>query len=528
MAANPGKWKVVLAFITSLVVGTKLGSLIQTQFNLQALQALGVEIGMGTRLETSVQDLANFAPVYALLFGISFLFSLSIAYWVARLAGNLNRLWVYPLATAVGLWVTLMVVNTLAPMPTLIAATRGTGGLLSMLAAAAVSGWLFARLVGQAAPQRAGSSSAVPVMMLALAGGLMLPESDVLADEPPGYNIETLAEGLEHPWSLAFLPDGRMVVTERPGRLRMLTAEGALLPDALAGLPEVFASAQAGLFDVLPARDFEQSRVIYLSYACGTVQANHACLGKGELDGNRLSNVTEIFRVQPAKEGNAHYGGRLAWLPDNTLILTLGDGFDYREQAQRPENHIGSIVRLNPDGSVPADNPFADSDRYRGEIYSYGHRNVQGLAYDSERDRLIAHEHGPRGGDEINMIRPGANYGWPVTTYGLDYTGARVTPFTKLDGIEPPLLHWTPSIAPSGMTVYRGDLFPEWQGDLLVGGLVTRQVHRVSLEDGRAQEAGTLFSELGERIRDVRTGPDGAIYLLTDSTDGRVLRVRPE
>jgi glucose/arabinose dehydrogenase len=443
---------------------------------------------MGTQFEPSAQDLVNFAPVYAMLFGVSFLVSLGVASWIARLAGDLNRLWVYPLAAGVGLWTTLALVNTLAPMPTLI----------------------------------------VPVMVLALAGGLVLPESEALADESPDYSIETLAQGLEHPWALAFLPDGRMLVTERPGRLRMLTADGDLLPDALDGLPAVFASAQAGLFDVLPATDFAQSKAIYLSYACGTVQANHACLARAELGDNRLSNVTEIFRVQPAKEGNAHYGGRLAWLPDNTLVLTLGDGFDYREQAQRPENHIGSIVRLNPDGSVPATNPFADSERYQGEIYSYGHRNVQGLVYDSERERLFAHEHGPRGGDEINVIRPGANYGWPITTHGLDYTGARVTPFEERDGIEPPLLHWTPSIAPSGMAVYYGDLFPQWRGDLLVGGLVTRQVHRVSLEDGQAREVGHLFGELNERIRDVRTGPDGAVYLLTDSADGRVLKVTPK
>jgi glucose/arabinose dehydrogenase len=218
----------------------------------------------------------------------------------------------------------------------------------------------------------------------------------------------------------------------------------------------------------------------------------------------------------------------MVWLPDDTLVLTLGDGFDYREQAQRRQNHIGSIVRLNPDGSVPDDNPFAGHDTYQGEIYSYGHRNVQGLAYDSEQGRLIAHEHGPRGGDEINVIRPGANYGWPVTTHGLDYTGARVTPFEEREGVEAPLLHWTPSIAPSGMTVYTGDLFPQWQGDLLVGGLVTRQVHRVRLAGGEATEVGTLFGELGERIRAVVTGPDGSVYLLTDNADGRVLKVTPD
>jgi len=524
MAASVNWWKVVLAFVAALVVGSVLGSLIQTQFNLQALEALGVEIGMGIRLETSVQDLVNFVPLYTVLFGVSFLFSQGVAALVVKRAGNVGRLWLCPLAAAVGLWVTLVIVNALAPMPTLIAATRGAEGLMAMLVAAAIAGWLFAMLISRVVRQDSGHS-AMPVMVLVLAGGLVLPESDAAADESPGYEIETLARGLEHPWSLAFLPDGRMLVTERPGRLRMLTAEGELLPDAVNGVPEVFASAQAGLFDVLPARDFEQSRAIYLSYACGTLQANHACLARAELGEEGLDNVTEIFRVQPAKQGNAHYGGRLAWLPDNTLVLTLGDGFDYREQAQRRDNHIGSIVRLNPDGSVPADNPFASSGRYQGEIYSYGHRNVQGLVYDSDQDRLIAHEHGPRGGDEINIIHPGANYGWPITTHGLDYTGARITPFKERDGIEPPLLHWTPSIAPSGMALYSGDLFPQWQGDLLVGGLVTRQVHRVRLKNGQAKQVGVLFGELGERIRDVRTGPDGAIYLLTDSTDGRVLKV---
>ena len=527
MAPSVGWRKVVLAFIVALTVGSVLGSLVQTQFNLQALEGLGVEIGMGARLQTTAQDLLNFAPLYAILFGLSFLFSQVAAFLVARMAGYSGRLWLCPLAAAVGLWATLRIVNVLAPMPTLIAATRNIEGLFAMLVTAALSGLLFAVLVSRLSRNN-GKASAVPVAILLMVAGLALPESDAVADEATGYTIETVASGLEHPWSMAFLPDGRMLVTERPGRLRMLTANGDLMPEPLDGVPEVFASGQAGLFDVLPARDFEDSRKIYLSYACGSMDANHTCLASGKLGEQGLENVSEIFRVQPAKKGNAHYGGRMVWLPDNTLVLTLGDGFDYREQAQRRQNHIGSIVRLNPDGSIPADNPFAGHDSYQGEIYSYGHRNVQGLAYDSRQGRLIAHEHGPRGGDEVNVIRPGANYGWPITTHGLDYTGARVTPFKEREGVEAPLLHWTPSIAPSGMTVYTGDLFPQWQDDLLVGGLVTRQVHRVRLADGEATELEALFGGLGERIRAVVTGPDGSVYLLTDNADGRVLRVTPD
>ncbi len=527
--AKPASWtKIVVAFIAALLIGTVIGSVVQTQFNLQALVGLGVEISPGIRLQTTLEDLVNFAPVYAILFGVGFLVSQAVASQWVKLLGSSSRLWLYPLASAAGLWITLIIVNTLAPMPTLIAATRGIGGLVSMLVAAGFAGWVFAWLVLGFQSRAAGGGAMPALMATVLLGGLGFADSQAVADESANYRVETLAEGLEHPWSLAFLPDGRMLVTERAGRLRVLNADGALRPEAVRGVPSVFASAQAGLFEVLPATDFDQSREVYLSYACGTIEANHTCLAKGELVEDRLENVSEIFRVQPAKQGNAHYGGRMAWLPDNTLVLTLGDGFDYREQAQRRENHIGSIVRLNPDGSVPDDNPFAGSGQYKGEIYTYGHRNVQGLVYDPIRGQLIAHEHGPRGGDEINVIRAGVNYGWPITTHGLDYTGARVTPFTEKEGFEPPALHWTPSIAPSGMTVYRGNRFPSWEGDLLVGALVTRQVHRVGLENGRATENGVLFGELNERIRDVEVGPEGAIYLLTDSANGRVLRITPK
>ncbi len=268
--------------------------------------------------------------------------------------------------------------------------------------------------------------------------------------------------------------------------------------------------------------------MLYLSYACGSHSANHTCLARARWNGSSLVDLEEIFRTQPAKVGSAHFGGRLAWLEDKTLVLTLGDGFDYREQAQNLTNHIGSSVRLNPDGSVPEDNPFVDQAETRPEIYTLGHRNVQGLFFDASSGTLFSHEHGPKGGDELNVLEPGENYGWPAVTHGLDYTGARVSPYSQWPGLRPPLWHWTPSIAPSGLTRYSGALFSDWQGNLLVGGLASRRVHRLTVKKGKVEEVETLFAELGARIRDVRTGPEGAIYLLTDSPEGKVLRVMPE
>ncbi|MFL1404403.1 PQQ-dependent sugar dehydrogenase [Marinobacter sp. M1N3S26] len=517
--------RVILGFATALVVGAALGSVVQTQVNLIALLGLDVEIGIGTWLATTLEDLFKFGPVYLVMFGVSFLVSQIVAMVGTRFVLTSWRTSVCALAAAVGLWATFKLVDHLAPPPTLIAATRDVGGMLAMLASAAIAGWLFARMAtGRSGARRYPGAAAV----LALVTLLGFPDGEVRAETVDSYRVETVVSGLEHPWSLAFLPDGGMLVTERPGRLRRITPDGELDPEPVSGVPEVLTGGQAGLFDVSLAPDFEDSRGLYLSYACGTVQANHTCLARARLEGNDLRDLEEIFRARPAKVGTAHYGGRIAWLPDGTLVLSLGDGFDYREEAQRLSSHIGTLVRLRPDGTVPPDNPFVDDPDALPEIYSYGHRNVQGLVYDDAGERLIAHEHGPRGGDEINVIEPGANYGWPVATHGLDYTWARVTPYTEYPGTEPPRLHWTPSIAPSGMALYTDDRFPRWRGDLLVGGLVTRAVHRVEPGSGDATERERLFGEQGERIRDVRTGPDGSVYLLTDSPEGRLLRVTPQ
>lgn len=348
------------------------------------------------------------------------------------------------------------------------------------------------------------------------------------AGQAADYRVDTLVRGLDHPWSLAFLPDGRMLVTERVGRLRMIDAEGELVEEPLAGLPEVFSSGQAGLKEVALAPDFAESSLLYLSYACGSSNANHLCLARARLEGHALNDVEEIFRAQPAKRGGAHYGGRIAFLPDGTLLLPVGDGFDYREESQKLSSHLGSIVRLNPDGSVPGDNPFVDQDGALPEIYSLGHRNPQGIVYDEQEGRVVSTEHGPRGGDEVNVIQPGANYGWPLVTHGVDYTGARITPYSSKEGYEDPLVDWTPSIAPAGLALYRGDLFADWDGDYLVPALAGQAVHRVRFDNQGASDVETLFSGMQRRFRDVRVGPDGALYLLTDRRHGEILRVTPE
>jgi len=343
------------------------------------------------------------------------------------------------------------------------------------------------------------------------------------------YRIETVATGLEHPWSLAFLPDGRMLVTERPGRLRVIErgAEGRfqLRPEPVAGVPPVLAKGQAGLFDLLLAPDFAHNGRLLLSFAHGTPESNHLRVVSARFDGRQLLDLTPIFTSRPAKSDTQHYGGRMAWLPDGTLLFGMGDGNQERTDAQRLHTHLGKFLRIQPDGRVPADNPWVGRDGALPEIYSIGHRNPQGVVV--VNGVPYAHEHGARGGDELNRLAPGANFGWPITTGGVDYTYARITPYRNLPGITTPLTEWTPSIAPAGLAWYDGALFPAWRGSLLVAALAERSVRRVPMTNGTPGPQEVLFKELGERLRDVRVGPDAAVYLLTDSPQGRVLRVVP-
>jgi glucose/arabinose dehydrogenase len=364
--------------------------------------------------------------------------------------------------------------------------------------------------------------------LLACLAGLDAPAAaeEIERSQQHDFRIQTLASGLDHPWSLAFLPDGGILITERPGSLRLFR-DGQLQADPVPGVPEVAARGQGGLLDIALHPDFAGNGLVYLSYAGPGEGGAGTEVARARFDGAALEDLEVIFRAEPKVGGGNHFGSRLLFAGDGTLYVTLGDRYRYMKEAQNLDNHLGSIVRLNDDGSVPEDNPFVGREDARPEIFSYGHRNVQGLALEPETGTLWAHEHGPQGGDEVNILKPGANYGWPAITYGIDYSGAIISEKTEAPGMEQPVVYWVPSIAPSGMAFYDGDAFPEWQGDLFVGALAGRHLRRLELDGDEVVDQEGLLVGLGERIRDVRTGPDGYLYVLTDSSNGLLLRLKP-
>jgi len=351
------------------------------------------------------------------------------------------------------------------------------------------------------------------------------PRSPTPPPTPGVVQAETFVDGLEHPWALAFLPDGRLLVTERPGRLRVVSGPGRL-SEPVRGVPEVYASGQGGLLDVAIDPKFAENRRIYLSYAEPGDGGAGTAVARARFAEDRLEDVQVIYRQQPKVRSRNHFGSRLVFAPDGTLFVTQGDRFDYSEAAQDLSNHIGKIVRIRPDGSVPPDNPFVGKSGARPEIWSYGHRNVQAAALDPRTGRLWTVEHGARGGDELNQPQAGRNYGWPVISYGVHYSGLKIGEGTAKPGMEQPVYYWDPVIAPSGATFYRGDAFPGWKGSLLVGSLRGALV-RLVIENGKVAREERYLAELGERIRDVQEGPDGLIYVVTDASRGRVLRVQP-
>jgi aldose sugar dehydrogenase len=353
-------------------------------------------------------------------------------------------------------------------------------------------------------------------------------EDTTFASSAGQLEVQTVAGGLVHPWALAFLPDGKMLVTERPGRMRIVSVEGQLSPP-LKGVPEVWATGQGGLLDVVTDNAFAQNRTIYFCYSERTGGGGRTAVARARLnDGDgRLDEVKIIFRQDgPLSSGN-HYGCRIVQANDGNLVITLGEHFAYRSEAQNLGNHLGKLIRIAPDGSAPPDNPFVGRDGAKPEIWSFGHRNEQGLAINPASGELWEIEHGPRGGDEVNIIGKGKNYGWPVIGYGIDYSGAKIHDTTAKDGMEQPIKYWVPSIAPSGMAFYTGKLFPKWNGSLFTGALAGKMLVRLSLNGNTVTGEERLLQNLYERIRDVRQGPDGALWLLTDNSAGRILRVSP-
>lgn len=351
--------------------------------------------------------------------------------------------------------------------------------------------------------------------------------------ETDGWRKEVVVSGLEHPWSITWLPDGSALVTERPGRLRIVR-EGTLDSRPIPGLPPILALGQGGLMDVSLHPNFESNQFVYLTFTAGTPASNRTALARGRFDGASLRDTEVIFRNDDAKSGGQHFGSRLLWLPDGTLLMSIGDGGNpptafkgenIRNQAQNPATHFGAVLRLKDDGDPHPANPFVDQPGVKPEIWSVGHRNIQGLTRDSVSGRVWANEHGSRGGDELNVIKSGANYGWPEVTYSREYWGPRISEETSRPGIEDPKLVWTPSKAPSGLVYYSGDRYPGWNGSLFSGALKFQQIRRIELDGARVVREEKLT--IGRRVRDVRQGPDGYIYVLTDHSDGELLRILP-
>jgi glucose/arabinose dehydrogenase len=339
--------------------------------------------------------------------------------------------------------------------------------------------------------------------------------------------LVTVTDGLVHPWGMAFLPDGRVLVTERPGRLRIVAPDGQI-SGPLSGVPAVDAVRQGGLLDVAVDPDFSSNGLVYLSYAEKRDGGNGTSVARGRLTESGLEAVEVIFRQQPAIDSGHHFGSRLVFARDGRLFITLGERNSERDKAQLLDNHLGKVVRIERDGKVPSDNPFVGRAGALPEIWSYGHRNVQGAALHPATGELWTNEHGPKGGDELNRDLPGRNYGWPRVTYGVEYSGAKISDSGTAPGIEAPVHYWVPSIATSGLLFYTGERFPQWRGSAFVGGLASKQVARLEMDGHRVlSEERLLEGVVKERVRDVEQGPDGLIYLLTDESDGRLLRIEP-
>lgn len=350
---------------------------------------------------------------------------------------------------------------------------------------------------------------------------------------PKSFKQVTVAKDLERPWGMAWLPDGAILITERVGRVKIFR-NGSLEQIAIAEIPNLFVSGQAGLMDISLHPRFAQNNLVYLTYSSGNFQSNHTSILRAKFDGKALVEPQVIFEVKPSKSGNQHFGSRIVWLPDDTMLIAIGDGGNpplqldgelIRNQAQKLNSQLGKVLRLKDDGSIPSDNPFVKTASANPAIWSYGHRNIQGLFADPISKQVWSTEHGSRGGDELNLIEAEKNYGWPVVTFSQEYTGGKISKEVSRPNMVDPKLVWTPAIAPSGLLLYRGNIFPNWEGNLFAGGLVSKSIVRIKIEGNK-----TIVQEIipvGQRVRDVRQGKDGFIYILTDEQAGQLIRLEP-
>jgi len=340
------------------------------------------------------------------------------------------------------------------------------------------------------------------------------------------YQFETVLDNLDDAWSFVFLSEDKILYTEMPGKLKIASLSDKTIKN-IDNVPSVQYSGQGGLSEVALDPEFESNQKIYFSYSSKDKNGKSTLfLSSAELRNNALVNSKVIFKANAPRRSPVHLGAKIAFLKDGTILLASGDGFDHREQAQTLDNHFGKIIRINKDGSIPKDNPFINLENALPEIYSYGHRNMQGLVV-TRSGKVYEHEHGPKGGDEMNLVEPSLNYGWPAITYGIDYSGAVISPFTEKEGMEQPLLHWTPSIAPSDMIFYEGNVYPELKDSFLVTALVSKDVKKVTFKNGIDSQE-TLFSELDIRLRNIQASPGGIIYLLTDGPNGKLIKVLPK
>lgn len=531
----------IAALLAAAVTVGIVNSILQTQLNLGELSALGAPLTTLLRAWTTLEDLARSGPVMIGIALAALLPATLVGHLARRMAPGVSPRQSHAVfaTAAVGLsWLVFWLMRSVVPMPA-IPGTREQAGHLLLSLTGMIGGVLYSFLMlrpdpttdadRRAARRRHALAATALVLVPVALFFAMAPVADSKPESvtPASYRLHTVLSGLNRPWSIAFLPDGRMFVTEMGGRLLAVTGDGASSQIALDGLPAIFhKGASAGLMDVALDPQFGANGWLYLTMGYGEIGANGTRLVRARLAQDKIEDVRVLFSSTP-KPGAGNNGGRLAFLRDATLVLTIGDGNTRREEAQNRANHLGTVVRLTRDGRAPADNPFVGQAGAAPELYSLGHRNPQGIAIDPATGELLLSEHGPRGGDEINRIVAGANYGWPLVSGGIDYPFARVTPFRQLARFHDPLLTWTPSIAPAGLAVYDGALFAGWRGDLLVPALRERAVRRVLRDGRRIVGQQLLLAELNERIRDVKVGPDGAIYVLTDGENARLLRLTP-